>query len=228
MRQNVKLFSTLKKESFEKKLNQFSNFNDAIQEFKKLSNEKNILEKQKIIKSGCYHILKTNVDQGADLSDSIWPFCIVNANIPNLYSEFKFLFDFSQNVLISSFNRQTVEFCELTKFEIAVEFIYSMNYFIRNQNEEIDKIGTFKERFQTFLEANRNFKEELNILNEILIEIARLIPSLKQNSSKLDSSNSLSCFECFLCKIFYLIHVLEFNCEQWSFFVEYQHDFKRI
>jgi hypothetical protein len=183
MRQNVKLFSTLKKESFEKKLNQFSNFNDAIQEFKKLSNEKNILEKQKIIKSGCYHILKTNVDQGADLSDSIWPFCIVNANIPNLYSEFKFLFDFSQNVSISSFNRQTVEFCELTKFEIAIEFIYSMNYFIRNQNEEIDKIGTFKERFQTFLEANRNFKEELNILNEILIEIARLIPSLKQNSS---------------------------------------------
>jgi hypothetical protein len=98
MRQNVKLFSTLEKESFEKKLNQFPNFNDAINEFKKLSSEKNILEKQKIIQLGCHHILKTNIDKGADISDSIWPFCIVNANIPNLYSEFKFLFDFSQNV----------------------------------------------------------------------------------------------------------------------------------
>jgi hypothetical protein len=58
-----------------------------------------------------------------------------------------------------------------------------MNYFIRNENEEIDKIGTFKERFQIFLDANRNFKEELVKLNEILILIARLIPNLKKNSS---------------------------------------------
>ena len=102
--QRIMLLFDSKKESYDHKLSKLSNFELVIEEFSKITNEKSILGKQKCLKNGYHEILKINT-HGADLSLPSFVFALVQAKIPNLYTEFKILFDFTQHARkISFFN----------------------------------------------------------------------------------------------------------------------------
>eukprot|EP01080_Neovahlkampfia_damariscottae_P008621 gene8621-568_t len=172
MTQRLLLFLDAEKESFDKKMKKLSKFDKIVDCFSKIPKEKSILTKQQHIRDGYQEILSINVDGGADLSLPCFAYCLIKAEIPYLYSEFKLLFDFTQD------------------FEIAMGVIKEMNFFVKNKDNEFDNTANYVKKFQEFLRLNRKYFVEFSVLNEILIEIGKKVPNLKPGE-KLHLKNPL-------------------------------------